>query len=95
MDPYGLLGTTGAHFIMAWPAWTGGRWHSRCGELAGSKVRARRPPEGGVLGVVTYHNPACGTSRNALDLIRNASVEPHVIECPKTPPTQALVKLLE
>lgn len=48
-----------------------------------------------MLGVVTYHNPACGTSRNALDFIRNASVEPHVIECPKTPPTQALVKLLE
>ncbi len=47
------------------------------------------------MDVVTDYNPACGTSRNALELIRNASFEPHVIECPETPPTQALLKLLE
>jgi arsenate reductase len=30
------------------------------------------------MDVVIYHNPACGTSRNTLALIRNAGVEPHV-----------------
>ena len=30
--------------------------------------------------IVIYHNPACGTSRNVLGLIRNAGVEPHVVE---------------
>ncbi|GJD37313.1 arsenate reductase (glutaredoxin) [Methylobacterium aerolatum] len=41
--------------------------------------------------VVIYHNPACGTSRNALAMIRNAGLEPHVIEYLKTPPTRALL----
>ena len=41
--------------------------------------------------VVIYHNPACGTSRNTLALIRNAGVEPHVIEYLKTPPTRGLL----
>jgi arsenate reductase len=46
--------------------------------------------------VIVYHNPGCGTSRNALALIRNAGIEPHVIEYLKTPPTRALlVELLE
>jgi arsenate reductase len=36
--------------------------------------------------VVIYHNPQCGTSRNTLGLIRNAGVEPHVIEYRKCPP---------
>ncbi|TQM12653.1 arsenate reductase [Pseudoxanthomonas sp. 3HH-4] len=36
--------------------------------------------------VTIYHNPACGTSRNTLGLIRNAGIEPHVIEYLKTPP---------
>jgi arsenate reductase (glutaredoxin) len=44
--------------------------------------------------VVIYHNPECGTSRNTLGLIRNASIEPHVIEYLKTPPSRALLKLL-
>ena len=44
--------------------------------------------------VVIYHNPACGTSRNTLGLIRNAGVEPHVIEYLKTPPTRAQLKQL-
>jgi arsenate reductase len=43
-----------------------------------------------------YHNPACATSRNVLALIRNAGVEPHVIEYLKTPPDRAtLISLLE
>jgi arsenate reductase len=36
-----------------------------------------------------YHNPACGTSRNTLALIRNAGIEPEIIEYLKTPPTRA------
>lgn len=32
------------------------------------------------MDVIIYHNPDCGTSRNTLALIRNAGVEPHVIE---------------
>ncbi len=46
--------------------------------------------------VTIYHNPKCGTSRNTLALIRNAGVEPTVIEYLKTPPDRAtLVGLLE
>ncbi|WP_294284339.1 arsenate reductase (glutaredoxin) [uncultured Sphingomonas sp.] len=46
--------------------------------------------------VVIYHNPACGTSRNVLALIRNAGIEPHVVEYLKTPPSRALlVQLIE
>lgn len=41
--------------------------------------------------VIIYHNPDCGTSRNALAMIRNAGIEPHVIEYLKTPPTRALL----
>lgn len=39
--------------------------------------------------VTIYHNPACGTSRNVLGLIRNSGVEPVVIEYLKTPPDRA------
>jgi len=46
------------------------------------------------MDVIIYHNPDCGTSRNALGMIRNAGVEPHVIEYLKTPPTRALLKQL-
>ena len=46
--------------------------------------------------VTIYHNPACGTSRNVLALIRNAGIEPSVIEYLKTPPDRAtLLKLLQ
>lgn len=41
--------------------------------------------------IVIYHNPECGTSRNALAMIRNAGIEPHVIEYLKTPPSRALL----
>ena len=44
------------------------------------------------MDVVIYHNPDCGTSRNTLALIRNAGVEPHVIEYLKTPPSRAMVR---
>ncbi len=45
--------------------------------------------------VTIYHNPACGTSRNTLALIRNAGIEPVVIEYLKAPPDRAtLVDLL-
>lgn len=43
------------------------------------------------MDVIIYHNPACGTSRNTLGLIRNAGIEPHVIEYLKTPPSRALL----
>jgi arsenate reductase len=43
------------------------------------------------IDVVIYHNPDCGTSRNALAMIRNAGIEPHVIEYLKTPPSRALL----
>jgi arsenate reductase (glutaredoxin) len=46
------------------------------------------------IDVVIYHNPECGTSRNTLGLIRNAGIEPHVIEYLKTPPTRALLQSL-
>jgi len=46
--------------------------------------------------IVIYHNPECGTSRNVLGLIRNAGIEPHVVEYLKTPPSRALlVQLIE
>jgi arsenate reductase len=44
-----------------------------------------------VTDIVVYHNPGCGTSRNTLAMIRNAGVEPHVIEYLKTPPSRALL----
>ena len=43
-----------------------------------------------------YHNPACGTSRNTLELIRNTGQEPEIIEYLKTPPTKKeLITLIE
>ncbi|NHO31898.1 arsenate reductase (glutaredoxin) [Acetobacter fallax] len=45
--------------------------------------------------VTIYHNPACGTSRNVLALIRNSGEEPRIIEYLKTPPSRAeLVDLI-
>jgi arsenate reductase len=44
--------------------------------------------------VTIYHNPDCGTSRNTLALIRNAGVEPTVIEYLKTPPDRATLESL-
>lgn len=42
--------------------------------------------------VTIYHNPACGTSRNTLGLIRNSGVEPMIVEYLKTPPDRALLQ---
>ena len=45
--------------------------------------------------VQIYHNPACGTSRNTLALIRNAGIEPEVIEYLVTPPSRdELIQLI-
>ena len=45
--------------------------------------------------ITIFHNPACGTSRNVLAMIRNAGEEPTVIEYLKTPPDRAtLTKLV-
>lgn len=43
------------------------------------------------MDVIIYHNPDCGTSRNTLAMIRNAGVEPHIIEYLKTPPARTLL----
>jgi arsenate reductase len=46
--------------------------------------------------IVIYHNPACGTSRNTLGLIRNCGVEPRIVEYLKTPPSRLeLVNLID
>src|SRR4029079_14985302 len=52
------------------------------------------PPASKPMDVIIYHNPQCGTSRNTLGLIRNAGIEPHVIEYLKTPPTRTMLKNL-
>ena len=44
--------------------------------------------------ITIYHNPACGTSRNVLALIRNSGTEPEVIEYLKTPPDRATLERL-
>jgi arsenate reductase (glutaredoxin) len=41
--------------------------------------------------VIIYQNPACGTSRNTLAMIRNAGIEPHVVEYLKCPPSRAML----
>ncbi len=47
------------------------------------------------MSVTIYHNPACGTSRNTLAMIRQSGVEPEVIEYLKTPPGRdKLVELI-
>ena len=48
------------------------------------------------IDMIIYHNPECGTSRNTLAMIRNAGIEPHVVEYLKTPPSRPmLVSLIE
>jgi arsenate reductase len=41
--------------------------------------------------IIVYHNSACGTSRNTIGLIRNAGIEPHVVEYLKTPPSREML----
>lgn len=45
-----------------------------------------------ISNLIIYHNPECGTSRNALAMIRNAGIEPHVVEYLKTPPSRAMLE---
>jgi arsenate reductase len=48
------------------------------------------------VAIVIYHNPACGTSRNTLAMIRQSGEEPEIIEYLKTPPSrERLVQLLK
>ena len=47
-----------------------------------------------MLEITIFHNPACGTSRNTLALIRHAGIEPTVIEYLKTPPSKEKLKSL-
>lgn len=44
--------------------------------------------------VIIYHNPACGTSRTTLQIIRDAGIEPHVIEYLKCPASRAMLEQL-
>jgi arsenate reductase len=46
------------------------------------------------MSVTIYHNPDCGTSRNTLAMIRNAGIEPKIIEYLKTPPSRDTLKSL-
>jgi arsenate reductase len=46
------------------------------------------------MDTIIYHNPACGTSRNTLALIRAAGIEPRIIEYLKTPPAREAVRSL-
>jgi arsenate reductase (glutaredoxin) len=46
------------------------------------------------MDITIYHNPACGTSRNTLALIRAAGIKPVVIEYLKTPPSRETVRAL-
>ncbi|WP_028603475.1 arsenate reductase (glutaredoxin) [Ottowia thiooxydans] len=44
--------------------------------------------------ITIYHNPACGTSRNVLEMIRNSGEEPQIIEYLKTPPDRSTLQAL-
>ena len=46
------------------------------------------------MSTTIFHNPKCGTSRNVLGLIRNAGIEPTVVEYLKTPPDHAALRTL-
>ena len=46
------------------------------------------------MGVTIYHNPRCGTSRSALELIRAAGIEPRIVEYLKTPLDRAALAAL-
>jgi arsenate reductase (glutaredoxin) len=45
-------------------------------------------------GITIYHNPACGTSRSTLALIRDSGFEPEIVQYLKTPPTKARLREL-
>src|SRR3546814_15159728 len=73
------------------------RQHRRDGdgtETQGNRPHRRLDERSGVgrmtTDIIIYHNPECGTSRNTLPMIRNAGIEPHVVEYLKTPPSPPL-----
>ena len=43
------------------------------------------------MNITIYHNPACGTSRNTLALIRNAGIEPRIVEYVEHPPSRQIL----
>jgi arsenate reductase (glutaredoxin) len=67
---------------------------ARLRDIGRTEGAANRQSEEAAMDVIIYHNPQCGTSRNTLGLIRNAGLEPHIIEYLKTPPTRALLRQL-
>src|SRR5690606_8164820 len=46
------------------------------------------------MSITIYHNPACGTSRNILAMIRNTGIEPEVVEYLRRPPTRAMLQAI-
>lgn len=48
-----------------------------------------------MVDVTIYHNPACGTARNTLALIRHAGIEPTIVEYLKTPPSKEKLRELQ
>ena len=46
------------------------------------------------MDITIYHNPKCGTSRNVLGYLRDAGIEPNIVEYLKTPLTKQQLKLL-
>jgi arsenate reductase (glutaredoxin) len=46
------------------------------------------------MDVTIYHNPACGTSRNTLAMIRHAGIEPRVVDYLKTPPSRQEIEAM-
>ena len=66
------------------------------GWLLRGRRRRRRCKGGSAMSVTIYHNPACGTSRNTLAMIRQSGEEPEIIEYVKNPPNRArLVELIK
>jgi len=63
------------------------------GRTAGAGSRGA-DADAATMDVIVYHNTDCGTSRNTLGLIRNAGIEPHIVEYMKTPPTRLLLERL-
>ena len=68
-------------------------WYEAGGAVRGRTARVQGRRLG--RGITIYHNPACGTLRNALAMIRQSGEEPEVIEYLKAPPTRArLIELI-
>jgi arsenate reductase (glutaredoxin) len=69
-----------------------GRAHTR---MLNDRATRQARNEEDIMTVTIYHNPQCGTSRNTLALIRNAGIEPKVVEYLVSPPDrETLVSLI-